>query len=118
VSPAAINEHEGDMFGEHELEAWCLLSLASGGHGDGGDLYWGALDQISTGRDQPPGSGARSRPRLIAAMMRHGEVPVHPNRRTTADAASPRASTASASGVARGSMSRTSAPNAKSARTA
>jgi hypothetical protein len=66
------------------------LSLAAGGRGDGGDLYWGALDQMSTGCDQPPGSGARSRPRLIAAMMRHGEVPVHPNRRTTADAASPR----------------------------
>ena len=73
VSPAAINEHEGDMFGEHELEAWCQLSLAAGGHGDGGDLYWGALDQMSTGCDQPPGSRARSRPRLIAAMMRHGD---------------------------------------------
>jgi hypothetical protein len=118
LSPAAINEHEGDMFGEHELKAWCQLSVAAGGHGDGGDLYWGALDQMSTGCDQPPGSGARSRPPLIAAMMRHGEVPVHPNRRTIADAASPRASTASASGVARGSMSGTSPPNAKSARTA
>jgi hypothetical protein len=61
LSPAARNEHEGDMFGEHELEAWCLLSLASGGHGDGGDLYWGALDQISTGainrRAAAPGAG-------------------------------------------------------------
>jgi ATP/maltotriose-dependent transcriptional regulator MalT len=28
-------------------------------------------------------------------MMRHGEVPDHPNRRTAADAASPRASTVS-----------------------
>jgi len=40
MSPAAINEHEGDTFGEHELGIWCSLSLASGGHADGGDLYW------------------------------------------------------------------------------
>src|ERR1039458_3951341 len=100
LSPAAINEHEGDIFGEHELGTWCSLSVARGAHGGGGDLYWGALDQMSTGCDQPPGSRARSRPPLIAAIMRHAEVPVHPNRRTVADAASPRASTASASGVA------------------
>jgi hypothetical protein len=56
MSPAAINEHEGDTFGEHELGIWCSLSLASGGHADGGDLYWGALDQISTGCDQPQSS--------------------------------------------------------------
>src|ERR1039457_4574029 len=118
LSPAAINEHEGDIFGEHELGTWCSLSVARGAHGGGGDLYWGALDQMSTGCDQPPGSRARSRPPLIAAIMRNAGEPAHPNRRTVADAASPRASTASASGVARGSMLGISAPNAKSARTA
>ena len=47
MSPAAINEHEGDTFGEHELGIWCPLSVARDAHGRGGTSFIPAIAAAS-----------------------------------------------------------------------
>jgi len=85
-----------------EMGLSCPRSMASGTHGVVARRRRGARHQRSTRVNQPSGRGARSWPRLSMAMMCHGDTSTHPKRRTAADAASPRASSASASGVVLG----------------